>query len=261
MGPLLSLLATTWCSRSSPNHRRTTSPRANQQDGSDNQGTLSHSFSASLEKRRERLLEAAATLSVLFHHALPSSEEPRALPPSHLPKQAPVPTGPSQTRPQDPQAGPSALSLSAAHRALSCPGTARPPRAVRGHFTPKEVAFALGYWEAPSWALTQEVPSAPGAGPSPGPLPPAARTGWEPRGLTAAGRSGPRPQRTQGHREPGRGKGGAPGNHKVHHYLRAFSGGVNRDVCKGDSRNETDVSGQQQPASDTVRMQPQEAAL
>lgn len=60
----------------------------------------------------------------------------------------------------------------------------------------------------------------------------------------------PAPQSTQGHREP---CWGAPGSHKALLLLTGILGcGVNRDVCKEDHRNKTDMSGHQQPASDRL---------
>lgn len=163
------------------------------------------------------------------------------------PKQAQSPPA-LQTRPPRPPGRPPALSLSAATGL--CPAWNNwPPRAVRGSLYPKRgVAFALG-WEAPSWALTQEVPSAPGAGPRPARPRRLPGQGWEPRGLTAAGRSGPRPQRTQGHASQA--GVGAPQPQGAPLLTGILGCGVNRDVCKGDSRNETD-EGQQQPASDRL---------
>lgn len=110
MGPLLSLLA---AARGTVGQVLTTGePRP--QERSNKGGELGdvrdpeHTrFHRSLSrKRRERLLEAAATLSVLFHHALPSSERATRSPAGRLPKQAQSPLAPLRLGPQDPQAGP-----------------------------------------------------------------------------------------------------------------------------------------------------------
>lgn len=189
-------------------------------------------------KRRERLLETVATLSVLFHHALPSSERATCSPTSHLPKQVRSPLAPewpSKTWPPRPPGRPPLPFHLLPHTGLCPAWNNRPPCAVRGSLYPKRgVAFTLGYWEAPSRPLTREVPSAPGAGwslarPAPCRLP---GQGREPRGLTTVGRSGPRvrtqpsplpPRAPRGIASPARGHRAAT---RHRHYLRAFSGVV-----------------------------------
>lgn len=136
----------------------------------------------------------------------------------------------------------------------------RPPCAVRGHFTQREG------WPSP--AATGRPPPGPRPGrsrlplklaPRPACSPSAARTrsgtqrpdsSWQVRAEGQDAAQPPAPQSIQGHREPGQ---GAPGSHKAPLLLTGILGcGVNRDVCKGDRRNETDVSGHQQPASDRL---------
>lgn len=153
-------------------------------------------------------------------------KEPRALPPAISPNRLSPHRPLSDSAPKTPRPAPSALSLSAAHRALSCleqpatpcsEGVTLPkergglcPRLLGGPLLGPDPGGPICPW---SWSLAR---------PAPRRLP---GQGWEPRGLTAAGRSGPRPPEDPGasRARPG---GGAPGSHKVHRYLRAFSGVV-----------------------------------
>lgn len=164
-------------------------------------------------------------------------KEPRALPPATSPSRLgphwPL-NGPSQTWPPRPPGRPP-LPFHLLLLTGLCPAWNRPPCAVRGSLYPKRgVAFTIGYWEAPSRPLIWEVPSAPGAGPSlarptPHRLP---GQGREPRGLTTAGRSGPR-VRTQPSPLPPRAPRGIASQARGHRaatrhrrYLRAFLGVV-----------------------------------
>lgn len=154
-------------------------------------------------------------------------KEPRALPPAISPNRLSPHRPLSDSAPKTPRPAPSALSLSAAHRALSCleqpatpysEGVTLPkergglcPRLLGGPLLGPDPGGPICPW---SWSLAR---------PAPRRLP---GQGWEPRGLTAAGRSGPRPPEDPGASRARPGWGGAPGSHKVHRYLRAFSGVV-----------------------------------
>ena len=154
---------------------------------------------------------------------------------------------------------PSALSPSAAHRALSCleqpatlcsEGVTLPkergglyPRLLGGPVPAPDPGGPICPW---SWLVPHPARSLPAARTRSGTQRP--DNSWQVRAEGQDAAQPPAPQSTQGHRKP---RQGAPGSHKAPPLLTGILGcGVNREVCKGDHRNKTDVSGHQQPASD-----------
>lgn len=137
-------------------------------------------------------------------------KEPRALPPAVSPNRLSPHRPLSDSAPKTPRPAPSALSLSAALRALSCleqpatpcsEGVTLPkergglcPRLLGGPLLGPDPGGPICPW---SWSLAR---------PAPRRLP---GRGWEPRGLTAAGRSGPRPPE-----DPGASRA-RPGGHRA----------------------------------------------